>query len=302
MRIAAHTQQQAAGARAARRPFSGGPAAPPPAARRGCCRAAAGRQPGEEAREQAAAASRRQALLGALLAPAALGAAQLAPRAAAAAADAAPAGFAELADPILAYSFIYPVATAGGEALQMTLTHPPEKYSSAAPLSADARQRIVSEVFDLRRFVTVSMTVGPASGVLRDAPQEAWKPRDVALTVLIDRSTARLSSGQRTALNDIEEAHAEERGGQTYYVYEHTTQGSPTVSSIKAETYRHALAVTTTRPGLDGKPYLYTLNLSCPQALWADMAGGFKAAVDSFRLLPTTDAYIPPDQNPWLFF
>jgi len=61
------------------------------------------------------------------------------------------------------------------------------QYSSAAPLTADARQRIVSEVFDLRRFVTVSMTVGPASGVLKGVPQEGWKPRDVALTVLIDR-------------------------------------------------------------------------------------------------------------------
>lgn len=45
----------------------------------------------------------------------------------------------------------------------------------------------MSEVFDLRRFVTVSMTVGPASGVLKEQPEESWKPRDVALTVLIDR-------------------------------------------------------------------------------------------------------------------
>lgn len=61
------------------------------------------------------------------------------------------------------------------------------QYSSAAPLTADARQRIVSEVFDLRRFVTVSMTVGPASGVLKEQPEQDWKARDVALTVLIDR-------------------------------------------------------------------------------------------------------------------
>jgi hypothetical protein len=61
------------------------------------------------------------------------------------------------------------------------------QYSSAAPLSADARQRIVSELVDLRRFVTASVTVGPASGVLRDVPQEQWRAKDVALTVLIDR-------------------------------------------------------------------------------------------------------------------
>eukprot|EP00879_Flechtneria_rotunda_P026245 GHRR01027974.1.p1 GENE.GHRR01027974.1~~GHRR01027974.1.p1 ORF type:complete len:208 (+),score=53.59 GHRR01027974.1:604-1227(+) len=205
-------------------------------------------------------------------------------------------------DPKLAYKFVYPVQTAAGEQLGMVLTRPPEKYSSAAPLSADARQRIVSELVDLRRFVTVSVTVGPAGGVLKDTLQNQWKPREVALTVLVDRSTARTSTGQRTALNDIEEAHAEERNGQTYYVYEHTTQGSPTISSSKQETFRHALAVTTTRPGLDGRPYLYTLNLSCPQVLWNDLSNGFKTAVDSFQLVATTNAYIPPDKDPWLFF
>jgi hypothetical protein len=71
--------------------------------------------------------------------------------------------------------------------LQMTLAHPAEKYSSAAPLTADARQRIVYERFDLRKFVTASMTVGPASGVLKDVSPEQWKAKDVALTVLIDR-------------------------------------------------------------------------------------------------------------------
>jgi hypothetical protein len=69
----------------------------------------------------------------------------------------------------------------------MTLTHAPEKYSSAAPLTADARQRIVYERFDLSKFVTVSMTVGPASGVLKGEAPGGWRPKDVALTVLIDR-------------------------------------------------------------------------------------------------------------------
>jgi len=142
-------------------------------------------------------------------------------------------------DRTLAYAFSYPVATASGQPLSLVLTRPPEKYSSAAPLSADARQRIVSELFDLRkcvrlglcfgawgsglavdrswcmrcgmrrlpihptaripllktpapppcglRFVTVSMTVGPASGALKDRPQSDWTAKEVALTVLIDR-------------------------------------------------------------------------------------------------------------------
>ena len=63
-----------------------------------------------------------------------------------------------------------------------TLTH-----AGAAPLTADARQRIVSEFLDLKNFVSISMTVGPASGVLKDADPSVWKPFEVALTVLVDR-------------------------------------------------------------------------------------------------------------------
>ena len=40
------------------------------------------------------------------------------------------------------------------------------------------------------------------------------------------------------------------------------------------ETYRHALAVTAMRPGLDGKPYLYTLNLACSEVGRGTGAGG----------------------------
>jgi hypothetical protein len=63
------------------------------------------------------------------------------------------------------------------------------------------------------------------------------------------------------------------------HVITHVTssmQGSPTVANPKAETYRHALAVTTTRPGLDGKPYLYTLNMSCPQVRWPTALQGLE--------------------------
>jgi hypothetical protein len=42
--------------------------------------------------------------------------------------------------------------------------------------------------------------------------------------VLADRSTSRLSSGQRTSLNDIEDVKVQERDGQTYVLYEHLSQ------------------------------------------------------------------------------
>ncbi|EFJ45610.1 hypothetical protein VOLCADRAFT_105895 [Volvox carteri f. nagariensis] len=208
----------------------------------------------------------------------------------------------ELSDNILAYKFEYPVATVSGKPLSMLLSRTPEKYSSAAPLTADARQRIVSEVFDFRTFVTASMNVGPASGVLKGRNPAEWKPREVALTVLVDRSTARTTAGQRVALNDVQEAHLETRDGLQYWVYEHISQGSPTITTRTRESYRHSLAVTSWRPAMDGTPYLYTLNLSCPEDLWPDLEPLFRRSAESFTLLPTTRDYIPPDKDPWLFF
>lgn len=108
----------------------------------------------QQAQQQQQQSSRRAALLSAAAALAALPASQLLPAPASAAAEAAAAagaGLKRFEDKILAYSFLYPTATASGAPLSLVLTRPPEKYSSAAPLSADARQRIVSELFDLRR-------------------------------------------------------------------------------------------------------------------------------------------------------
>ncbi len=141
------------------------------------------------------------------------------------------------------------------------------------------------------------------------------------------------------SLNDVERAEAEVRDdGGRYIVYEHLSQGSPTLlenerkevrprclpahtrthtrthmhtrtehthththmhvhtrvtqmqNSTRAtgggapartcfflcvcvcvQTYRHALAVTAMRPDSQGMPYLYTLNMSCRQAMWDDL-------------------------------
>lgn len=35
------------------------------------------------------------------------------------------------------------------------------------------------------------------------------------------------------------------------------------------------------------------------QAMWDDLSGQFKTAIDSFELVQTTRAYIAPDKNPW---
>ena len=42
----------------------------------------------------------------------------------------------------------------------------PEKYSSAAPLNADARYRIVAEQINLKSALTLALYVGPAPSTL----------------------------------------------------------------------------------------------------------------------------------------
>ena len=146
------------------------------------------------------------------------------------------------------------------------------------------------------------MTVGPAAGLLREIGQDEWRAKDVASTVLIDRSTARVTNGQRVALNDVEEAHIEDRPWGRVYAFEHLSQGSPNEKARSRETYRHSLAVTASRPGGDGQIYLYTLNFSCREEQWKDLSPIFAKCIQSFKLETPTDRFISPDTNPWLFF
>jgi len=211
-------------------------------------------------------------------------------------------GFLEVEDSLLAYKFSYPVVRKSGVPLPVIFSRRPERYSSAAPLTADTRQRIVCSLVSLSDGVTYTVSVGPAAGVLKGKPPSEWNDRDVAETVLIDRSTARITSGQRVALYNVENVHMEERDGQEYWVYEHLAQGSPNDLNLAQETFRHALAVTAVRPIADGTPYLYTLNLSCREESWEDLQTQFQRAVDSFHLLPPGEGYVAPDEQSWRFF
>lgn len=183
----------------------------------------------------------------------------------------------------------------------------PERYSSAAPLSPDARQRIVAELVDLAAAVTVSVTVGPpppAGPLAESADPTAWPARAVADAVLVDRSTARTTAGQRLALASVEsvESSVAADGATPRWTYEHAAQGSPSTRSTSRETFRRAWAVTTVRPGKKGTPYLYTLNLACPQDLWKALGPAFRAAADSFELVEAGRGYVAPDVDPWRFF
>lgn len=249
--------------------------------------------------------------------------------------------FKVLRDDILAYEFVYPVATQSGRPLPVLLSRAPERYSSAAPMTADARQRIVCQLADLKDAITISVTVcggaapgnaathttsthamsttthvtstththpfvayqvGPPSGVLKGIDTAAWQPKDVANTVLIDKSTARVTTGQRVSLSSLESVQSVQKGNTTYIVYEHVSQGSPRPGNTAYETYRHAYSVSATRPGLDGTPYIYSLSLACPEELWGELQVPFMTAVNSFTLVEPSSAYVAPDKDPWRFF
>lgn len=68
--------------------------------------------------------------------------------------------FKALTDGFLAYSFKYP-ATIDGKPANIIFSRKPERYSSAAPLTPDARQRIVAELVSFPNGVTISVSVGP---------------------------------------------------------------------------------------------------------------------------------------------
>lgn len=60
----------------------------------------------------------------------------------------------------MAFEFQYPVSTESGRKLPVIISRKPERYSSAAPMTADARQRIVTELVDFPDGITISVSVG----------------------------------------------------------------------------------------------------------------------------------------------
>jgi len=94
-------------------------------------------------------------------------------------------------DKINAYSFLYPVELPGKKfSFKWVESRKPERYSSAAPLSPDARQRIVSERVDMIHNVVISVSIGPPnSRFLPSKDKSSWDPKDVADCILSDRST-----------------------------------------------------------------------------------------------------------------
>jgi len=202
----------------------------------------------------------------------------------------------QLVDDTLAYRFTYPAKDASGARIGWAFSRKPRAYFNAAPLSADARQRVVCELVDLKRAIALAVVVGPTPTRMANR-EEAPSAKRVANAVLTERATARVTTGQRLALASVEEADVVERDGTKYYWYEYVSQGAPTALNPEAETYRRALASTVERDG-----YVLSLSVSAPDDQWDLYQDGFEATRESFLLLPPGKAYVAPDQIPFLRF
>jgi len=202
-------------------------------------------------------------------------------------------------DEINAYSFLYPVELPGKKfSFKWVESRKPERYSSAAPLSPDARQRIVSERVDMIHNVVISVSIGPPnSRFLPSKDKSSWDPKDVADCILSDRSTLKVTTGQRMTESSVLDAHCTEVDGEPYWYYEYLVRKSPTKSAPEPNLFRHNVACTAERDG-----FLYSLNASTLSKQWESMGPFLQMTVASFRLLPPTDSYVPPYKDPWRFW
>ncbi|XP_043687194.1 psbP domain-containing protein 5, chloroplastic [Telopea speciosissima] len=201
-------------------------------------------------------------------------------------------------DEINAYSFLYPVELPSKKfTFRWVESRKPERYSSAAPLSPDARQRIVSERVDIIDNLIISVSIGPPNSLLKSKDKSSWNAKDVADSVLSDKSALRITSAQRMAESSVLDAHSSEIDGEPYWYYEYLVRKSPTKSIQEPSIYRHYVASTVERDG-----YLYSLNASTLGKQWNSMGPLLEKTVASFHLLPPTDNYVPPFKDPWRFW
>ncbi|KAL5729395.1 PsbP domain-containing protein 5 [Ranunculus cassubicifolius] len=195
-------------------------------------------------------------------------------------------------DEINAYSFLYPVEMPSKKfVFKWVESRKPERYSSAAPLSPDAHQRIVSERVDIIDNLIISVSF------LKSNDKSTWDAKDVADSVLADKSALRVTSAQRKAESSVLDTHVNEIDGEPYWYYEYLVRKSPTNAAQESNLFRHYVASTVERDG-----YLYSLNASTLSKKWDSMGPVLEKTVASFRLLPPTNEYVPPFKDPWRFW
>ncbi|XP_009606397.1 psbP domain-containing protein 5, chloroplastic [Nicotiana tabacum] len=202
-------------------------------------------------------------------------------------------------DDVNSYSYLYPIELPSKKfVFKWVETRKPERYSSAAPLSPDARLRIVSERVDIIDNLIISVSIGPPnSQFLKSKEKSTWSAKDVADSVLSDKSALRVTSTQRLAESSLLDAHASEIDGEPYWYYEYLVRKSPTKTAQETNLFRHYAASTAERDG-----YLYTFSASTLGKQWDKMGPFLEKSVASFRLLPPTESYVPPYKDPWRFW
>jgi len=213
-------------------------------------------------------------------------------------AQAEEAGFLELRSAALAYRFRYPTSTPAGVPLSWAVSREPVKYQSAAPLSADSRQRIVTSLAVLSGPLTLSLVVGPPSPAYLEAQTAAGgvlSPTDEVKLLLADRATGRVSSGQRISLAAVEGVRVGE-GPEPPIFYEAVSRGGPTAVDAKAVTYRRSAGVVRRRAG-----YFYTLAYAAPEARFEELRPLLVASLESFELEAPGDEFVDPTDSFALF-
>ncbi|XP_057959382.1 psbP domain-containing protein 5, chloroplastic isoform X4 [Malania oleifera] len=206
---------------------------------------------------------------------------------------------ASVVDDINAYSYLYPVELQSKKfVIKWVESRKPERYSSAAPLSPNARLRIVSERVDFIDNLIISVAIGPPnSQFLRLKDRSKWNAKAVADSVLSEKSPLRVTASQRMTESSVLDAHSSEIDGVPYWYYEYLLRKSPTNAIQEPSSYRHFVSSTAERDG-----YLYTLSASTLNNKWNVMGPLLEKTVSSFRLLPPTVNYVPPFKDPWRFW
>uniref|UniRef100_A0A0F7GXH4 Photosystem II reaction center PsbP family protein n=1 Tax=Hypseocharis bilobata TaxID=253189 RepID=A0A0F7GXH4_9ROSI len=206
---------------------------------------------------------------------------------------------ATMVDEINAYAYMYALELPSQNMVfKWVESRKPERYSSAAPLSPDARLRIVSERVDIIDNLIISVSIGPPNfQFIKSKDKSTWTAKDVADSVLSDRSALRVSSSQRMAESSVLNVQSSEIDDEPYWYYEYLVRRSPTKTIQESNLYRHNVASTVERDG-----YLYTLNASTLSKQWDKMGPILEKTVASFRLVPSTENYVPPYKDPWRFW
>lgn len=190
----------------------------------------------------------------------------------------------------LAYEFSYAVEAESGKPINWAVSRERDTYSSAEPMSPNARQRIVYELLSFKGPLTTVVTVSNTPPTLESKPVKEWTAKRVANAVLADKATGRVASGQRVSLAEVDNARTEIIDGTPYHYYEYISQGSPNLREPEATTFRHSYGVTVERDG-----YLYTLSSSAPEIYWDELSRGFDDTIKSFRLTtPNKKKYRQP--------